>query len=178
MIFFVKNCLSRRSYSDQSVATELSWHSIAFLWCSWWRFSALYRCFHCASTALTAHALHFHSVATALRKQWHLQERRAVSMQTPRTTTAFSQWPLCAPTELLLRCRRPYCAALVTLQRPLCALLGRRANAEWRCLFWVCSRCTQSLGFLCDPTVSNSVATALLRWCLFVLRAPRRSAIF
>ena len=98
--------------------------------------------------------------------QWHLQEGRAVSVQTPRTTTAFAQQPLCAPTELLLRCRRPYLAANVTLRRPLCALLGRRANAEWRCLFWVCSKCAPSLGVLCDPTVSNGDDTALLRWCL------------
>ena len=31
--------------------------------------------FHCASTSLTAHVPRFHSVATALRMQWHLQER-------------------------------------------------------------------------------------------------------
>ena len=263
MIFFVKNCLSRRPYSDQGVATELSWRSIAFLRCSWWRFFALSRCFHCVSTALTAPAPRFHGVATVLtpcwrrsfakqnkvfviscmfdlqvetmpakrgrkravkgkcqtgakivsppspqeeaiplpspnqprdesetsslslsRQKWklrgsamiamaarwgrseHLQERRAVSVQTPRTTTAFAQRPLCAPTELLLRCRRPYCAAMVTLRRPLCALLGRRANAERRCLFWVCSKCAPSLGVLCDPTVSNGDATALLWWCL------------
>ena len=166
MIFFVKNCLSRRPYSDQGVATELSWRSITFLRCSWWRFSALSRCFHCASTALTAHAPRFHGVPTALRTQWHLQERRAVSVQTPRSTTAFAQRPLCAPTELLLRCRRPYCAAMVTLRRPLCALLGRRANAEWQCLFEVCSKCAPSLGVLWDPTVSNDDATALLWWCL------------
>ena len=30
MIISVKNCLSRRPYSDQGVATELSWRSIAF----------------------------------------------------------------------------------------------------------------------------------------------------
>ena len=50
-----------------------------------------------------------------------------------RTTNAFAQRPLralCAPPEILLRCRRPYCAAMVTLRRPLCALLGRRANAK------------------------------------------------
>ena len=39
--------------------------------------------------------------------------------------TAFAQRPLCcalcAPTELLLHCRRPYCAAMVTLRCPLCA---------------------------------------------------------
>ena len=37
--------------------------------------------------------------------------------------TAFAQRPLCAlcaPAELLLRCRRPYCAAMVTLRCPLC----------------------------------------------------------
>ena len=163
---FREKCLLRRPYSDQGVATELSWRSIAFLRCSWWRFSALSRCFHCASTALTAHAPRFHGVATALRTQWHLQERRAVSVQKPRTTTAFAQRPLCAPTELLLRCRRPYCAAMVTLRRPLCALLGRRANAEWQCLFWVCSKCAASLGVLCDPSVSNGDATVLLRWRL------------
>ena len=97
----------------------------------------------------------FHGVTTVLRTQWHLQECRAVSVQIPRTTTAFAQRPLCAPTELLLRWRRPYCAAMVTLRRPLCALLGRRANAEWRCLFWVCSKCAPWLGVLCDTTVSN-----------------------
>ena len=43
---------------------------------------------------------------------------------------AFAQRPLCAPMELLLRCRRPYCAAMVTLWRPLSALLGRRVKAE------------------------------------------------
>ena len=83
--------------------------------------------------------------------------------------TAFAQRPLCAlcaPAELLLRCRRPYCAAMVTLRCPLCTLLERRANADRRCLFWVCSKCAPSLGVLCDPTVSNGDATALLRWCL------------
>ena len=114
MIFFVKKCLLRRPYSDQGVATELSWRSIAFLRCSWWRFSAFSRCVQCALTALTS--------------QLHLQERRTVSVQTPRTITAFAQRPMCAPTELLLRCRRLYCAATVTLRRPLCALLGRRVT--------------------------------------------------
>ena len=119
MIFFVKICLSRRPYSDQGVATELSWRSIAFLRCSWWRFSALSRCFHCAFTARLRRSqrLRAHSACAALsRRCRHFQERRAVSVQTPRTTTAFAQRPLCAPTELLLRCRRPYCAAMVTLQ--------------------------------------------------------------
>ena len=55
---------------------------------------------------------------------------------------------------------------MVTLRGPLFALLGRRANAEWRCLFWVCSKCSPSLGVLCDPIMSNGDATALLRWCL------------
>ena len=115
--------------------------------------------------AFTACPQRMRRAFTALRTQWHLQEHLAVSMQRQRTATAFAQRPLCAPTELLLRCRRLYCAATVTLRRPLFALLGIRANAEWRCLFWVCSKCAMSLGVLCDPTVSNGDATALLRWC-------------
>ena len=62
---FCENCLSQRPYSDQGVATELSWRSITFLRCSWWRFSAISRCFHCASTVHTAHTSRFHGVATA-----------------------------------------------------------------------------------------------------------------
>ena len=117
-------------------------------------------------TACTALSRRCHCADAVLMTKWHLQERRAVSLQTPRTTKTFVQRPLCVPTELLLRCRRPYCAAMVTLRRPLCALLGRRAKAEWRCLFWICSKCAPSLSVLCDPTVSNGDATALLRWCL------------
>ena len=40
----------------------------------------------------------------------------------------FAQRPLCGlcvPAELLLCCRRPYCAAMVILRCPHCALLGR-----------------------------------------------------
>ena len=44
-------------------------------------------------------------------------------MQTPQTTKAFAQRPLCAPAELLLHCKRPYCAAMVTLRRIHCALI-------------------------------------------------------
>ena len=121
---------------------------------------------HGAHSACAALSRRCHCADAVLKTQWHLKERRAVSVQTPRTTTAYAQRSLCAPTELLFRSRRPYCAAMVTLRRPLCALLGRRANAEWRCLFWVCSKCAPSLGVLCDPTVSDGDATALLRWCL------------
>ena len=41
----------------------------------------------------------------------------------PWTTTVFAQRPLCVPVQLLLRCRRPYCSAMVTLLRPHCALI-------------------------------------------------------
>ena len=94
-------------------------------------------CVHGAHSTCAALSQHCNCADAVLKTHWHLQECRAVSMQTPRTNTVFAQRPLCAPTELLLCCRSPYCAAMVTLRRPLCALLGRRANAEWRCLFWV-----------------------------------------
>ena len=132
-VFFVKNCLSRRPYSDQGVATELSWRSrrsyviqVEIL-CA---LTVLSLRVHGAHSACTALSRCCHCADAVLKTQWHLQEHRAVSVQTPRTSTAFAQRPLCARTELLLRCRRPFCAAMVTLRRPLCALLGRRANAE------------------------------------------------
>ena len=87
----------------------------------------------CALTVLSLHVHGAHSACAALSRrchcanavlktQRHLQERCAVSVQTPWTTMGFAQRPLCALTELLLRCRRPYCVAMVTLWRPLCAL--------------------------------------------------------
>ena len=36
---------------------------------------------------------------------------------------AFAQRRLCAPAKLLLYCRRPYCAAMMTLRGPHCALI-------------------------------------------------------
>ena len=67
---FREKCLSRRPDSNQGVATELAWRSIAFLRSSCWRFSALSRRFLCAFTALKIHALHFHGVCTALTACW------------------------------------------------------------------------------------------------------------
>ena len=87
---------------------------------------------HGAHSACIALSRRCHCADAVLKTQLHLQERRAVYVQTPRTTTAFAQRPLCAPAQLLMRYmyRRPYCLAMVTLRRPFCALLGRRANAE------------------------------------------------
>ena len=52
--------------------------------------------------------------------QWHLKERCTISVQTPRTTTAFAQGPLCVPTELLPTMR---------LWWPTALLLERLATA-------------------------------------------------
>ena len=85
----------------------------------------------CTLTVLSLRVHGAHSACATLSPHCHhLQECCAVSVQTPWTTTAFAQRPLCAPRELLLHCRRPYCMTMVTLRRPLCTLLGRRANAE------------------------------------------------
>ena len=56
-----------------------------------------------------------HCAYGVLKMQRHLKERHTISVQTPQMTTVFAQQPLCAPAELLLPCRRPYCAALVPL---------------------------------------------------------------
>ena len=101
----------------------------------------------------------------------------------PRTTTVFAQRPLCAPTELLLPCRRPYCKAMVTLRRPLCALLGCsiRMPSERRATVFVLSmlkvravarRSMQSQGV---QWRCHCVAAVMLA---FVLCAPWRSAFF
>ena len=63
LIFFVKKGLSQCPYSDQGMAMELAWPSIAFLLSPCWRFSvhSLHVC-----AVLTTHALCFHGVRTAL----------------------------------------------------------------------------------------------------------------
>ena len=40
----------------------------------------------------------------------------------------FVKRPLCGPTEILLRCRRPYCVAMATIRRIICALSKRRCH--------------------------------------------------
>ena len=99
---FREKLSERRPYSDQGVATELSLGSIVFLRCSWWRFSAISRCFHCASTALTGHAPRFHGFATALRTQWHLQE----CVQSPCKCHG---WPQHLHNDPCVRPRSSYC---------------------------------------------------------------------
>ena len=100
---FVKNCLSQRPYSDQEVATELAWHSIASYGVlggdslrPHGALTGLSRRFHCTTTVLTAHA--------------------PCSQCTP------SLGALCDPTKstgdasaLLRRCLRSFCAHLGVL---------------------------------------------------------------
>ena len=72
-MLFLKRRLPRHSHSDQGVATELLWRPIAFLRSSYWRFyasqdafTALSRRSPCVHCAVTAFALCFHGVCTAL----------------------------------------------------------------------------------------------------------------
>ena len=134
---------------------------------------------HGAHSTCPALSRRCHCTDTVWKTQWHLQERRAVSLQMPQMTTAFAHWPLCAPTELLFCCRRPYCVTMVTLRHPLCALLGRRANAEWRCfvlsMLKVCTVARRSMRPDGVQWQGHCVAAVMLA---FVLLAPRRSAIF
>ena len=165
MIFFVKNCLSRRPYSDQGVDTELSWRSIAFIRCSWWRFSALSRCFHSASTALTANAPRFHCVEEAVTSPRTPCSLRANATDDHR----FAQRPLCAPKELgygdltaspLRSIRtlseRPVTVIVLSMLKVSTVARGsmRPHPVQWRC---------------------HCVAAVILE---FILRTPRCSAIF
>ena len=79
-MFFLKKRLPRRPRSDQGVATELLWRPIAFLrssCCDFMRshdaFTVLSRRSHCVHCAVTAFALYFHGICTALTA-WHLKK--------------------------------------------------------------------------------------------------------
>ena len=107
-------------------------------------------------------------------------------MQTPRTTAAFAQRPLYVPAELLLRCRRPFCAAMVTLRRPHCALI--RTPCDGVCFEHAQSACRHSAfyaipqrllgmplrccGDACDRTVSTSA------FCMFLGRRENAALVW
>ena len=99
-------------------------------------------------------------------------------MQRPRTTTAFAQRPLwmcVVPVELLLRCRRPYCAANKNLKRPTELLLVRHVTAFVLRKLKVHAVVLRS----CYSTASTGdmpcIAVVILA---IVLRPPGRSAFF
>ena len=130
----MKNGLSLCPYSNQGIATELAWRSITFLRSSCLHFSELSRRFHSAHIACTVLSRPLHCADSVLNTQWHLKEHHTISVQTPRTTTAFAQQPLCAlcpPAELLFHCRRLYCAAMLwgPYGDPIALLLERQAMA-------------------------------------------------
>ena len=102
--------------------------------------------FQSAHNSCTALSRRSHCADGVLETQWHLEERCTISVQTPGTTTAFAQRSLCAPAELLLRCRRSYCAALATKQRPHCA--GLPLNIHFK-IPWLFT--DFSLTFNCFP---------------------------
>ena len=71
---FREKGLSHRPYSDHGIATKLAWRSFVFLRSSCWRISELSLRFHFAFTALTMHALCFHSedAVTSQRTPYNL----------------------------------------------------------------------------------------------------------
>ena len=112
--------------------------------------------------------------------QWHLKERHTISVQTPQTTTAFAQWPLWAPAELLL-----HGAAMVTLWWPHCSLIRMPSddvcfehaqNTHRRLAFYAIPQHLLAMplpccGDACDCTVCTLVfcifldAMRTLLWC-------------
>ena len=91
------------------------------------------------------------------------KEHHSISVLTPRTTTAFSQRPLCAPAELLMHCRRLYRASMATLRRPHCALIRTPSHG----VRFEHAQSAPSFGFPCGYlTAFTGDATVLLRRCL------------
>ena len=71
-----------------------------------------------------------------------------------RTTMVFAQLPLCMPFELLLRCRRPYCLAMVPPWQPHCPLIralshGARFEHAQVCTIVQCSMQSHSIYWRC-----------------------------
>ena len=120
------------------------------------QFSALSRCFHSPHNACTEFSWRSHCIDGVVKMHWHTKECHTNSVQTPRTTMVFTQWPFCMPAELLLHCRRAYCVVMVTVQWPHCTLIRTPSDS-------VCFENTQSAR---NPTTSTDDATALLKWCL------------
>ena len=112
----------------------------------------------CALTVLSLRVHGAHSACAALSWRCHCVEDAVTSQRTPcslranaTTTTAFAQRPLCAPMELLLLCRRAYCAAMVTLRSPLSALLGRRTTPSDSVCFEYAQSAHRRLAFYATP---------------------------
>ena len=101
-------------------------------------------CFYGSHNAYTAHGMS--------KTQWQLKERLTMSVQTPRTITAFVQH------RNLVRV--PYGAAMATLRQPHCALFRKWATALVLSMLKVRAVVRGSMR-------SHSVA-----------RAPRRSVFF
>ena len=131
-------------------------------------------------------------MCTALSQCLHCTVEDAVTYQrTPynihaNTTDDHSLCgPWWAPMELLLHCRRPYCAAMVTLWRPHCALIRTPSdgvcfehaqNAHCRLAFYAIPQHLLAVplhccGDACDRTVCTSAfcifldAMRMLLWC-------------
>ena len=113
---------------------------------------------------------------SVLKTQWHLKERYTISVQKPRTTTAFAQRPMCTPAELLLHCRRPYCTAMVTLRQPHCALIRTPSDgvcfehAQSACrrpAFYAIPQCLLVMPLHCCSDVCDRTAR-ILAFCIFL----------
>lgn len=97
-IFFFLKKMSWHPHRDQSIATELPWHSVAFLGSCYWLLSvlrALQLPFHSAHTALKMYACTTYGMVEML---WHLTWCSTIFVQAPQTTAAF---PLSTPKESL-----------------------------------------------------------------------------
>ena len=130
--------------------------------------------FHGAYNACTAISWSSYCTYGVLKTQWHLNERRSISMQKPRTTMAFAQQPLCMPAEpveLLLHCRRPYCAAMKTFKRPHWALF--RTPSDSVCFQHAQSACHHSSFYGVPLHWSGGACNCTARtwaFCIFIGR--------
>ena len=103
-----------------------------------------------------------------------------ISVQMSWLTTAFVPRPLCAPADVLLRCRRPYCAAMTIVRRSHGLCFEHAQSVRRRLAFYTITQCPLAMplrccGDACDRTARTSaiyiflgrrgIAVRTLLWC-------------
>jgi hypothetical protein len=114
----------------------------------------------CASIAFFALSLRLYGAFMALSRRSHCAEIvRAVhtqyrrgrdAAQSPCKASAVDNY--CVHLAYLFRFPGASVALYEMLRCPYCDPNALVSNAEWRRLFWACSKCAPSVGVVCDAT--------------------------
>ena len=89
------------------------------------------------------------------------KEHSAISLQTQRATTSIAQRHVYVPAELLLRCRKPYCVAMVSLLRSHPTLIRTLSHSFFKHTVIWRSMQSHSVYWQCQCVAVEMVAVVL-----------------